>query len=129
MTWLCSGHSFLRQSEVSLDRLLSSRLQLIRSTLSVEPPPDTMYRPQRAEFSAGRTRSSGRCRELSRISRSNQWLQLGGIRSFYPQIWINYRRKSTTGISMDFLCLNPIGFACLTVRPAFPDSRKDATQD
>ncbi|POY75177.1 hypothetical protein BMF94_1809 [Rhodotorula taiwanensis] len=34
--------------------------------------------------------------------------------SFYPQIWINYRRKSTTGISMDFLCLNPIGFACLT---------------
>ncbi|GAA5983968.1 hypothetical protein JCM10908_005995 [Rhodotorula pacifica] len=35
--------------------------------------------------------------------------------SFYPQIWINYRRKSTTGLSMDFLCLNPIGFACLTV--------------
>ncbi|BGP55803.1 hypothetical protein JCM8202_005631 [Rhodotorula sphaerocarpa] len=35
--------------------------------------------------------------------------------SFYPQIWINWRRKSTTGLSMDFLCLNPIGFACLTV--------------
>lgn len=37
--------------------------------------------------------------------------------SFYPQIWINWRRKSTTGLSMDFLCLNPIGFTCLTVRP------------
>ncbi|GAA5868201.1 hypothetical protein JCM3774_000597 [Rhodotorula dairenensis] len=35
--------------------------------------------------------------------------------SFYPQIWINYRRKSTTGLSMDFICLNPIGFACLSV--------------
>lgn len=35
--------------------------------------------------------------------------------SFYPQIWINWKRKSTTGLSMDFLCLNPIGFACLTV--------------
>lgn len=33
----------------------------------------------------------------------------GFARRFYPQIWINYKRKSTTGLSMDFLCLNPIG--------------------
>ncbi|GAA5822479.1 hypothetical protein JCM3770_000662 [Rhodotorula araucariae] len=34
--------------------------------------------------------------------------------SFYPQLVINYRRKSVEGLSIDFFSLNPIGFACYT---------------
>ncbi|XP_016961077.1 cystinosin homolog [Drosophila biarmipes] len=30
--------------------------------------------------------------------------------SFYPQIWINYRRKSVEGLNFDFLALNIVGF-------------------
>jgi len=30
--------------------------------------------------------------------------------SFYPQIWINYRRKSVEGLNFDFLTLNIVGF-------------------
>lgn len=29
--------------------------------------------------------------------------------SFYPQIWINFRRKSVVGLSFDFLALNIVG--------------------
>ncbi|BGP16587.1 hypothetical protein JCM10213v2_004589 [Rhodosporidiobolus nylandii] len=35
--------------------------------------------------------------------------------SFYPQFILNWRRKSVTGLSIDFLALNPLGFACYTV--------------
>ncbi|KPV74973.1 uncharacterized protein RHOBADRAFT_36956 [Rhodotorula graminis WP1] len=35
--------------------------------------------------------------------------------SFYPQLIINYRRKSVEGLSIDFFSLNPLGFACYTV--------------
>lgn len=34
--------------------------------------------------------------------------------SFYPQMWINFRRKSVVGLSFDFLALNVIGFSCYT---------------
>ncbi|KAI9230094.1 MAG: PQ loop repeat-domain-containing protein [Piptocephalis tieghemiana] len=34
--------------------------------------------------------------------------------SFYPQVWLNYRRKSVQGLSKDFLYLNVLGFACFT---------------
>ncbi|GAA5839234.1 hypothetical protein JCM11251_006014 [Rhodosporidiobolus azoricus] len=35
--------------------------------------------------------------------------------SFYPQAVLNWQRKSVTGLSIDFLTLNPLGFACYTV--------------
>ncbi|TNY24816.1 PQ loop repeat-domain-containing protein, partial [Rhodotorula diobovata] len=35
--------------------------------------------------------------------------------SFYPQLIINWRRKSVEGLSIDFFSLNPLGFACYTV--------------
>ncbi|KAH7726961.1 Protein CTNS-1 a [Aphelenchoides avenae] len=35
--------------------------------------------------------------------------------SFYPQIILNFQRKSVEGLNFDFLVLNIIGFACYTV--------------
>ncbi|OCF36711.1 cystinosin [Kwoniella heveanensis CBS 569] len=35
--------------------------------------------------------------------------------SFYPQIILNYKRKKTTGLSPDFIYLNPLGFLALTI--------------
>lgn len=35
--------------------------------------------------------------------------------SFYPQIIINYRRKSTSGLSIDTPTINTLGFACYTI--------------
>ncbi|KAK4056745.1 mannose-1-phosphate guanyltransferase [Microbotryomycetes sp. JL221] len=35
--------------------------------------------------------------------------------SFYPQAILNWRRKSVQGLSIDFLTLNPFGFACYSV--------------
>lgn len=35
--------------------------------------------------------------------------------SFYPQLILNYRRKSVSGLSLDFLFLNVLGFACYAV--------------
>lgn len=32
--------------------------------------------------------------------------------SFYPQIILNYRRRSTHGLNVDFVLLNVVGFAC-----------------
>lgn len=32
--------------------------------------------------------------------------------SFYPQVWTNFARRSTTGLSADFCALNVLGFAC-----------------
>lgn len=32
--------------------------------------------------------------------------------SFYPQLLLNYKRKSVTGLSMDYLVLNVVGFLC-----------------
>lgn len=39
--------------------------------------------------------------------------------SFYPQALLNYRRKSVSGLSLDFLVLNPLGFACYSVSAFF----------
>ncbi|GAA53469.1 Cystinosin [Clonorchis sinensis] len=30
--------------------------------------------------------------------------------SFYPQVYLNWRRKSVVGLNLDFLCLNIVGF-------------------
>ncbi|GAA6051309.1 hypothetical protein NBRC10513_000323 [Rhodotorula toruloides] len=35
--------------------------------------------------------------------------------SFYPQLILNWRRKSVTGLSIDFLTLNPLGFLCYSI--------------
>lgn len=35
--------------------------------------------------------------------------------SFYPQIWLNYKRSSVEGLNFDFLVLNIIGFTCYTI--------------
>lgn len=35
--------------------------------------------------------------------------------SFYPQIWLNFQRKSVVGLNFDFLFLNVIGFAAYTL--------------
>ncbi|KAI1721032.1 PQ loop repeat domain-containing protein [Ditylenchus destructor] len=35
--------------------------------------------------------------------------------SFYPQIILNYKRKSVVGLNFDFLVLNVIGFFCYTI--------------
>lgn len=35
--------------------------------------------------------------------------------SFYPQILLNWERKSVVGLNFDFLLLNVIGFACYTI--------------
>uniref|UniRef100_A0A7S4REA9 Cystinosin n=1 Tax=Ditylum brightwellii TaxID=49249 RepID=A0A7S4REA9_9STRA len=35
--------------------------------------------------------------------------------SFYPQIFMNYRRKRTVGLSVDFSAMNVLGFACYAV--------------
>ncbi|GAA5894020.1 hypothetical protein JCM5296_004134 [Sporobolomyces johnsonii] len=48
--------------------------------------------------------------------------------SFYPQAVTNYRRKSVTGVSIDFLLINPFGFLCYflfnTILYASPVVRK-----
>ncbi|GAA5917659.1 hypothetical protein JCM6882_003425 [Rhodosporidiobolus microsporus] len=44
------------------------------------------------------------------------WIYTGAWSlSFYPQAILNWQRKSVTGLSIDFLTLNPLGFACYTV--------------
>lgn len=35
--------------------------------------------------------------------------------SFYPQIFLNFRRRSVTGLNFDFLALNIIGHSCYSV--------------
>uniref|UniRef100_A0A1D2A396 Cystinosin-like protein n=1 Tax=Auxenochlorella protothecoides TaxID=3075 RepID=A0A1D2A396_AUXPR len=35
--------------------------------------------------------------------------------SFYPQVWLNYTRKSVSGLSLDFQILNLLGFVCYAV--------------
>ena len=35
--------------------------------------------------------------------------------SFYPQAILNFKRKSVVGLSLDFIWLNPVGFAAYTV--------------
>ncbi|KAK8864284.1 hypothetical protein IAR55_001530 [Kwoniella newhampshirensis] len=35
--------------------------------------------------------------------------------SFYPQIILNHQRKKTTGLSPDFIYVNPLGFLALTI--------------
>lgn len=48
--------------------------------------------------------------------------------SFYPQLWINYNRKSVVGLSFDFLALNFVGHtlyaifnSCLYFVPFFQE--------
>ncbi|KFB42341.1 AGAP001628-PA-like protein [Anopheles sinensis] len=38
---------------------------------------------------------------------------------YYPQIWLNYRRKSVVGLSFDFLYINIVGHVCYAVFNAF----------
>ena len=35
--------------------------------------------------------------------------------SFYPQIWLNYKRSSVEGLNFDYLVLNILGFTCYTI--------------
>lgn len=35
--------------------------------------------------------------------------------SFYPQPLLNYQRRSTSGVTVDFPLLNVLGFACYTI--------------
>ncbi|WWD17419.1 hypothetical protein CI109_101860 [Kwoniella shandongensis] len=35
--------------------------------------------------------------------------------SFYPQIILNFKRRKTTGLSPDFIYINPLGFLALTI--------------
>lgn len=37
------------------------------------------------------------------------------IVSFYPQIWINFRRRSVVGLNLDFVSLNVLGFFCYSM--------------
>ncbi len=39
--------------------------------------------------------------------------------SFYPQIILNYQRRNTTGLSVDFSVLNVVGFGCYSVYVGF----------
>ncbi|KAK6013754.1 PQ loop repeat protein [Ostertagia ostertagi] len=39
--------------------------------------------------------------------------------SFYPQIFLNFRRKSVTGLNFDFLLLNIIGFSAYSLYNLF----------
>eukprot|EP00188_Purpureofilum_apyrenoidigerum_P000856 Plantae.Rhodophyta-Purpureofilum_apyrenoidigerum.ctg14292.p1 GENE.Plantae.Rhodophyta-Purpureofilum_apyrenoidigerum.ctg14292~~Plantae.Rhodophyta-Purpureofilum_apyrenoidigerum.ctg14292.p1 ORF type:complete len:247 (-),score=42.41 Plantae.Rhodophyta-Purpureofilum_apyrenoidigerum.ctg14292:514-1254(-) len=32
--------------------------------------------------------------------------------SFYPQVWLNFKRKSVVGLSLDFVAYNLLGFFC-----------------
>ncbi|BGP32464.1 hypothetical protein JCM10296v2_004245 [Rhodotorula toruloides] len=42
-------------------------------------------------------------------------LVLVSLDRFYPQLILNWRRKSVTGLSIDFLTLNPLGFLCYSI--------------
>jgi len=35
--------------------------------------------------------------------------------SFYPQCWLNFKRKSVIGLNFDFIALNLTGFTCYTI--------------
>lgn len=35
--------------------------------------------------------------------------------SFYPQIWINFRRRSVIGLNLDYVSLNILGFFCYSM--------------
>lgn len=35
--------------------------------------------------------------------------------SFYPQVFLNYSRKSVVGLSLDYTVLNMLGFSCYTI--------------
>lgn len=39
--------------------------------------------------------------------------------SFYPQVWLNYRRQSTSGLSIDFIVGSILGFLYLGIFYAF----------
>ncbi|GAA6028474.1 hypothetical protein JCM8097_007046 [Rhodosporidiobolus ruineniae] len=50
------------------------------------------------------------------LSHALGWIYTGAWSlSFYPQVILNHRRKSVIGLSIDFLTLNPLGFAAYTV--------------
>ncbi|KAI5801184.1 lysosomal cystine transporter [Geopyxis carbonaria] len=50
------------------------------------------------------------------VSRLLGWAYVAawGI-SFYPQLFINMRRKAVTGLALDYFTLNILGFACYTI--------------
>ncbi|KAL2397730.1 Cystinosin-like protein [Exophiala dermatitidis] len=51
--------------------------------------------------------------------RANGWKVLSGTiswsASFYPQPWMNWKRRSTSGLAIDFPTLNVLGFFCYTI--------------
>ncbi|KIX05128.1 uncharacterized protein Z518_06000 [Rhinocladiella mackenziei CBS 650.93] len=50
------------------------------------------------------------------LSRLLGWIYtLSWSASFYPQPWLNWRRRSTQGLAIDFPTLNVLGFVCYTV--------------
>lgn len=62
--------------------------------------------------SGGSILEPGPCRESHRFI--NEMPLIFECR-FYPQALLNWRRKSVSGLSLDFLALNPLGFACYSV--------------
>ncbi|KDN50054.1 hypothetical protein RSAG8_01389, partial [Rhizoctonia solani AG-8 WAC10335] len=50
------------------------------------------------------------------ISQSLGWLYfIAWTVSFYPQVFLNARRKSVEGLSIDFVSLNVVGFTSYTI--------------
>ncbi|KAJ9614028.1 hypothetical protein H2200_002164 [Cladophialophora chaetospira] len=53
-----------------------------------------------------------RCLEESDIDENST---LAWSASFYPQPWLNWKRRTTQGLTIDFPLLNVLGFVCYTI--------------
>eukprot|EP00887_Chlorella_sp_A99_P004367 scaffold15.g4367.t1 len=52
----------------------------------------------------------------NRVSQIIGWIYFAAWSvSFYPQLHLNYRRKSVSGLSLDFQLLNMLGFTCYAI--------------
>eukprot|EP00658_Telonema_sp_P-2_P016221 TRINITY_DN1627_c0_g1_i15.p1 TRINITY_DN1627_c0_g1~~TRINITY_DN1627_c0_g1_i15.p1 ORF type:complete len:359 (+),score=89.06 TRINITY_DN1627_c0_g1_i15:107-1183(+) len=50
---------------------------------------------------------------MRRVSSVMGWTYFGAWSiSFYPQLWMNWRRKSVVGVSFDFILYNTVGYLC-----------------
>ncbi|CAF1013012.1 unnamed protein product [Rotaria sordida] len=57
-----------------------------------------------------------RSTKLDRIINTIGWLSfIAWSCSFYPQIFLNFRRQSVVGLSFDFLALNIMGYFCYSI--------------
>ncbi|KIW93109.1 uncharacterized protein Z519_05714 [Cladophialophora bantiana CBS 173.52] len=55
-------------------------------------------------------------RFVKAVSRLLGWIYtLSWSASFYPQPWLNWKRRSTHGLAIDFPLLNVLGFVCYTI--------------